>query len=132
MDVHADVLEFHRRFNVPVSTVPRLLRPDEYKYRLEFLLEELNEFRAAHERGDLAEAADGLVDLIYVAAGTALWMGLDLRAHWRAVQRANMLKVPVARAGDSKRQHPHDVVKPAGWVPPDHRQIILDTEASGT
>lgn len=71
---------------------------------------------------DLEKAADALADLVYVALGTAHMMGLPFDAIWAEVQRANMTKERAESARDerSKRQHVFDVVKPAGWTPPDH------------
>lgn len=119
----ADVRAFHEKFGVPVGAKPALLTADAWKFRENFLIEELSETRAAHARGDLAEFADGLVDLIYVAVGTALWAGLDLDAHWAEVQRANMAK----ETGGTR--HKHDIRKPPGWVGPDHLKVLLDTVA---
>ena len=120
----SDLREFHARFGVPTGEAPRLLSAFDFAYRFAFLHEELAELEAAHAAGDLAEVADALVDLIYVAAGTALWAGLDLEAHWDAVHAANLRKVPVTSPTSSKRGHGADVVKPPGWVPPDHHSIL--------
>ena len=125
--ITADVRLFHERFGVPVGTRPQLLSATDFTYRLAFLREELTELEAAHAAGDLAEVADALVDLVYVAVGTALWAGLDFDAHWREVQRANLAKVRTPAPGASRRGHGHDVVKPLGWRPPCHEPILLAT-----
>lgn len=48
---------------------------------------------------------------------------------WDDVQRANMSKVRAEKASDSKRGSTWDVVKPAGWVPPQTDAIIAKHQA---
>ena len=120
----SDIVRFHAKFQLPRPPVPRLLPDDVYNFRARFLQEELDEFRAACAGRNLADAADALVDLAYVAFGTAYLMGLDRPAHWAEVQRANLGKVRADRAESSKRGHALDVVKPPGWTPPDHAAIL--------
>ena len=43
---------------------------------------------------------------------------------WNDVQRANMSKVRAQKAADSKRGSQWDVVKPAGWVGPQTKQVL--------
>lgn len=64
------------------------------------------------------EVIDGLCDLIYVAEGCAVEMGIDLEPHQDEVQRANMAKVGGPVREDGKR------LKPEGWTPPDHAPIL--------
>jgi len=120
-----DVVEFHRKFSVPIGEFPQLLTKEDYDFRLGFMYEELEEFEKAHESGDLAGAADALIDLVYVALGCAAWMGLPWQELWNDVQRANMSKVAQAVANDANARHKFDVRKPEGWVPPKGKEIIL-------
>jgi predicted HAD superfamily Cof-like phosphohydrolase len=124
-----DVGDFHRRFDLPHlgdGSPPRLLSPDEFKFRYEFLKEELTELFEAHSCGDLPGFLDALVDLVYVACGTAHLSGLPFDAAWDEVQRANLTKVRATSANDplSKRGHALDVVKPPGWVAPDIEGVL--------
>ncbi len=119
-----DVHEFQRQFEIPMAQTPSLLGPELYRFRAGFLEEEVREFREAHDAGDLLGAADALVDLAYVLHGTALMMGLPWPRLWETVQEKNMLKVRALHAADSKRGTTYDVVKPAGWTPPDHREAL--------
>lgn len=64
-------------------------------------------------REALAEVADGLADLIYVAVGAALELGIPLGAVWAEVHAANLRKAGGPRRQDGK------VLKPNGWTPPD-------------
>lgn len=127
-DLFNDVGAFHKKFGLDTfgRVKPQLLPPDAQRFREKFLEEELTEFVIACQSQDLANAADALVDLIYVALGTAHMMGIDFNAHWAEVQRANMAKERASGAGDvrSKRKNALDVVKPEGWTPPDHGPII--------
>lgn len=85
--------------------------------------EELDETLQAMCRDDLPAIADGLADLIYVALGTAIAYGIDLRPVWSAVHAANMAKIGGPTREDGK------VLKPEGWQPPDIKGIL---ERQGT
>lgn len=116
-----DVQAFHEKFGLPRPLAPVQLDADTAKFRVNFMCEELVEFQEALRTNDLAKQADALVDLVYVAMGTVVMMGLPWQALWDEVQRANMSKVRADHADDprSARRHSLDVVKPVGWVPPD-------------
>ena len=113
-----DVGWFHKKFDLPVSQgVPREVSEDLLKFRTKFMQEELDEFATATTAAD---QFDALLDLVYVAMGTAHMMGFPWEAGWARVQQANMAKVRAsADASDSKRGSSWDVVKPAGWRAPD-------------
>lgn len=121
LDAFEDVLAFHAKFELPRPNAPQLLDSHLYEYRLKFLREELAEFETAHAAGDIAKATDALLDLIYVAYGTAIMMGLRRvwAQCWGFVQNANLMKVRVAAAAESKRGSAFDVRKPSGWSSPD-------------
>ena len=89
-------------------------------FRVKFLEEELEEFKEGRREGNHAKMFDALLDLVYVAMGTAHLQGYPWEAGWTEVQEANMAKVRAAKDGsDSKRGSQYDVVKPDGWQPPD-------------
>lgn len=144
---HELVREFHDHFSIPLADKPTLLlaeidepaagqtgrllhelertirdrrRHDDVLWgRVQMMLEELREFVGAHEVGDLAAAADSLVDLEYFLHGTAAMMGLPHDEIFAEVHRANMQKIRVRSADESKRLNKLDVRKPADWQPPD-------------
>lgn len=124
MGLYGDVRAFHERFALhhEGSGAPRLLTASELEFRFEFMREELTEFKSDHDRGDLCGAADALADLVWVVLGTAHLMHLPFDEVWAEVRRANMSKVRSAGDDDprSKRKSAMDVVKPDGWVAPDH------------
>ena len=117
------VREFHEKFGLPLGIVDQLMNDKEaQRFRIGFLQEELDEFKAAVEFGDNVKAFDALLDLAYIVYGTALFMGISSDKWQRgmeAVQRANMSKVRAQRQSDSKRGTTLDVVKPEGWVGPE-------------
>lgn len=139
-----DVYDFHQKFNLIAGTKPQQLTSRKLKERLEFLWEELHEFALAsgitpgkvdsHGKlswdiesydgqpvgKDIDDQADALIDLVYVAMGTAVMMGLPWEQLWDDVHRANMEKV----RGMTKRGHSVDVTKPEGWVGPDAMSIL--------
>lgn len=122
-----DVLDFHTKYQVPLAEKLTLLSGDELEFRVKFLQEELDEFKKAHEEGNLADAIDALIDLAYVTFGAAQFMGIKTeqwQEHWDIVQHANMQKIMVENASESKRGYKFDIKKPAGWTPPDHTPII--------
>lgn len=127
------VAEFHDAMELPVGDRPDVGAPE---LRSKLLAEECAETIAAlgfdvlfsiYEPGSmtplarfdqeanesLPEAIDGLVDTIYVAAGAAVTMGVDLDPIFEEVHRANMAKAGGAVREDGKR------LKPPGWTPPD-------------
>lgn len=124
-DMYRDVLNFHQTF-VPdtIGILPRMLPADMMEFRLKFLSEELLELAQAVGRSDREQAADALVDLVYVALGTAVMMGLPWDDLWVEVHQANMRKVRTESAQASKRGSIYDVVKPKGWEPPNIQAVI--------
>lgn len=153
-DPVADVRDFHVKFGLPLQrSVVGMLPDDQADFRERFMQEELDEYGEAREelaglifeinQGDffaedkereeytagLEKQLDALVDLVYVAIGTALFHGFDFKTAWRRVQQANMAKVRAASDGsDSKRNSSFDVVKPEGWLPPSHTDLVANND----
>lgn len=128
-----DVQDFHRKMNVvsdQVQNPSHFLSPDDMEYRLNFLQEELDETAKADANGEsLADVFDGLIDLIYVALGTADMMGLPFQEGWDRVHAANMKKELAKSVEESEnstgRGHRLDVIKPEGWVAPDLDDLCI-------
>lgn len=114
-----DIETFHARFKLPPLKKPGFLDKDYQQFRQKFLQEELDEYNIAVVNGDLVKALDALVDLVYVALGTAYLQKLPFDQAWNAVQMANMTKKRVKSTDESKRGSSYDVVKPEGWTAPD-------------
>lgn len=119
-----DVLAFHQKFELEYSGPPRDLPPELSQFRTEFMVEELVEYKEAVSEGDRAKQLDALVDLVYVALGTAHLQGFDFNEAFRRVHTANLLKVRVERSDQSRRGSVYDVVKPEGWQPPDLSDLV--------
>lgn len=115
-----DVREFSRKFGLPTPGSALMPDQDLHGFRWKFMKEELDELDLAWARGDLVSYLDALVDLVYVAVGTAIMCGMPFDQAWHAVQRANMAKERATGADDPRSTRPHvlNVVKPAGWVGP--------------
>lgn len=138
-----DVGEFHNKFGLSYIGKPRSLPDSMSQFRRKFLQEELDEYglhmdNASNEvrsgklfdNGEYVHALEGmldaLVDLTYVALGTAYLHGFDFAEAWKRVHAANMKKVRAEFPEDSKRGITLDVVKPKGWEPPSHTDLVED------
>ena len=126
----ADIAAFHEKFGLAYTGGPRELPASLAFFRAQFLVEELNEYTEGLKSGDLEQQLDALVDLVYVAIGTAYLQGFDFDEAWRRVHAANMAKIRTMRAADSKRGSTWDVVKPEGWQPPDLSDLVDTREAA--
>lgn len=133
-----DVTDFHRAMGIPIGAIPNSMTDDRAALRMGLIEEEFKElaealgyepglcfdrewdYRAGHGYGkrSLADAVDAIADLIYVALGTAVEMGVDMDPIWRAVHAANMAKVGGPKRDDGKQ------MKPPGWVPPPIAELV--------
>ncbi len=156
--VFTDVEDFHEKFGLEYEGPPRELDPDIGLFRLGFMVEELAEYAQSsgyaniarslndlHEQikndsrwlikrneggRDLEIQFDSLIDLVYVAVGTAYLHGTDFDEGWRRVHEANMAKVRVpANLVGSTRKSKFDVIKPKGWVAPDLYDLVVSDAA---
>lgn len=120
-----DIGDFHEKFELAYKDGARQLPAELQDFRSKFMQEELDEYNEAVKEGDLVKQFDALIDLVYVAIGTAYLQGLPFQLGWTAVHAANMLKVRALRESDSKRGSTYDVVKPEGWQKPDGVLALL-------
>ena len=118
-DMWACIELFHKKFGLEKASIPQLVDQECMDFRIKFMEEELQEFREAVENKDKVKAFDALLDLVYVAMGTAYLCNFPWKAGWQYVQHANMQKKRVNHASESKRGSQFDIVKPNGWVSPD-------------
>lgn len=130
MDMLQDVVEFHQKYKLDAHRREPGARVSDQliTFRLKFLLEELTELNVALGKQDLPEALDALVDLVYVALGTAYLLDLPFKEAWYQVHAANMQKRRASSAEQSKRGTQLDVVKPVGWRSPDHSFLLHDAD----
>ena len=123
-DLINDIDRFHKKFGFEKTDKPDIPDdPELVNFRTSFLLEELAEYSQAITKKDTAGALDALVDIVYIALGTAWLFNLPFERAWKEVQRANMEKI---RAKDTtgKRGTKFDVIKPKNWKPPNIDQIV--------
>jgi predicted HAD superfamily Cof-like phosphohydrolase len=124
------VKTFHIAADVPVHSVPAFPNEARCKLRRHLLMEEFDEFTRALEARNMTECADALADIIYVAIGTALELGIPLAECWDEVQASNMAKIdPVT--GKVVRREDGKILKPKGWQAPDIEGIIMDAILKG-
>lgn len=77
-----DVRAFHEKFDLPRGHTPIALSREHRDFRVEFLREEVAELDAALDAANLVGAVDALVDFVYVAYGTALFIGVPSHLTW--------------------------------------------------
>lgn len=121
-----DISDLHVQFGFHsiVEQLPRERLLDFLAFRLKFLREELVEGETALAAQNPEEIVDALIDLCVVAVGTLDLLAVDVQKAWDCVRRANMLKEPGVK---SSRPNPFgfpDLIKPAGWTPPDHSKNL--------
>ena len=117
-----EVKKFQEAFGHPTSDFPIVMEEERAKKRYLWMSEELNEFLAASKNKDIVEQADAMIDVIYLALGTLVEMGVEPDELFKIVQHANMSKL----WADGK-PHYNDmgkVVKPEGWEDP-HKKLEL-------
>ena len=75
-DDFKDVRAFHVKFKLPVDDggPPEPMSPEILAFRMRFLHEERIEYIDAFDKRNLTKAVDALIDFVYVAFGTALFM----------------------------------------------------------
>ena len=125
-DLLGDINRFHNKFGFKKNEkvgIPD--NPELVNFRTSFLMEELAEYTQAITKKDDAAALDALVDIVYIALGTAWLFNLPFEKAWKAVQTANMKKVR-AKSKSKKRGTAFDVIKPKGWRSPDIDQVIYE------
>lgn len=126
-----DVGDFHEKFGLANTTHHAAqafpVTVDMLRFRLKFIEEEFGELIEGLNEQDAPKVFDALLDLVYVAMGTAHILGFPWQEGWNAVQAANMTKVRANENGsNSTRKSKFDVVKPEGWQPPDIAGILED------
>lgn len=90
-----EVETFNKTFGKPNNYEPTIPEKKEWEFVYNFILEELEEYRAACEAGDIVEVLDALCDITYVSLGNGVMLhGLKDKI-WDAyqeVQASNMSK----------------------------------------
>ena len=90
-----EVEEFNSLMNKPNNYEPTIPEKKEWKFVYDFILEELEEYREACERGDIIEVLDAICDIAYVSLGNATMLhGLKdkIWPAYQEVQASNLSK----------------------------------------
>lgn len=126
-------MHVHYGFHERVTALSADQLKEMLRFRYRFLKEELTEMGNSIEGDDPEGVVDALVDLCVVAIGTLDLYGVDSKKAWDSVHAANMSKQPGVKASRPNPLGLPDLIKPAGWVGPDHdgNHGIL-TKALGT
>lgn len=127
INLQNDIDDFILKFNFNEIKFPELMSHIPFihpyiSHRMEMIKEEVKELHDAVAVADKEQMIDALVDIVYVAIGTARMCGFDFNKHWEEVHKCNMKKV----RGVSKRGHDFDVCKPLGWQEPNHKSIYQE------
>ena len=86
---------FNATFGKPNNNEPTIPDETEWKFVYDFVLEELEEYKEACERGDIVEVLDALCDIAYVSIGNGTMLHGLKNKIWPAyqeVQGSNMSK----------------------------------------
>ena len=110
------VMEFHRKFQVPIADTPSLIPEDRSLLRYKMAKEEVEEYQEGVEKNDLENIAKELTDLLYATYGTILEHGLQdkIEEIFAEVHRSNM----------TKEYHPYKVQKGSNFSKADLSKIL--------
>jgi predicted HAD superfamily Cof-like phosphohydrolase len=122
--VHDMVSEFHETYNAYVGDPDNVELPagEHLNMRMSLIDEEHEELHYAVDNGDVIETIDALGDLVYVAYGMALALGVNLDDVITEIHRSNMSKL----GADGKPIYREDmkVLKGPGYFPPDIAGVV--------
>ncbi len=137
-----DIHMMHNKFGVKewfeANKGDKELMKKYLNFRLNMCLEELLETAAASDFKltiglgevvftgdgkdiDPEEIVDGLIDMCVFAIGTLDVFGVDANDAWDRVYAANMAKSPGVKEGRPNPFGLPDLIKPEGWVAPNHK-----------
>ena len=90
-----EVEEFNSTMGKPNNYEPTIPEKKEWQFVYDFILEELEEYKEACEKGDIVEVLDALCDIAYVSLGNGTMLhGLKdkIWPAYQEVQASNMSK----------------------------------------
>lgn len=130
-DIFVDTFDFQVKYGLMTreemfEKAPYFIQKDNLMMKIGHLEEELAEIKKAAENNDIVEFADGIIDLIYVAAGLGDLCRLPMHQLWNDVQNSNMVGKERVTSLDNatKRGSTFDVRKTDKWVGPRGADII--------
>lgn len=112
-DAWSLVSQFHRRFGLPIADSAREMPIHRARVRASWMAEELEEFLST---SDLVNQTDAMIDLIYLAIGTLVEIGVPPSTIFSIVHESNLAKV---WPDGSVHLDPNGkVIKPKTWHSP--------------
>ena len=118
-----DIAEMHAKFGVTeaLKTFDVEKLNAFLDFRIRFLEEEMTELQGGLNGDDVVDA---LIDLCVVAIGTLDAFGVNAQLAWDRVHAANMAKNVGVKASRPNPTGLPDLIKPAGFVPPNHSDNV--------
>lgn len=138
--IRDQVLEFHKKFDVPIRSCPGIPSPDEIRLRWALLMEEVRETGNAlgfysssldevmaeiwawnpdPNDVDLVEFTDGLGDVDYVVEGARQVFGINGEPIADEIHKTNM-----AKTGEKNKSG--KITKPKNWKAPEIRRLLIE------
>lgn len=114
--IFCQVRHFHAIAGVPIADVPTQLAPERLFARVEWLREEVSELQSATS---LVDQVDAVVDVIYVALGALVEMGVELEGPFQLVHQSNLAKA--MPDGTFQKNAAGKIIKPSEWESPRER-----------
>ena len=91
------ILDFNKAFGVKTNIEPQLdifdKDPKLIQYRLDLILEEVQELKDAIKDKDFVECLDGLGDILYVVLGAFTALGVNADIIFDIIHKSNMSKL---------------------------------------
>ncbi|MDB5190394.1 MAG: hypothetical protein JWN49_720 [Parcubacteria group bacterium] len=110
------VEEFHTKFRQPILNNPSLIPEDRANNRYRLMKDEVEEYIAGAQKGDIENLAKELADILYAVYGTILEHGLQnkMGAVFEEVHRSNM----------SKDYDEYKMIKGPGYFKGDIKKVL--------
>lgn len=88
------VKSFHKKFKAPVAKNPSSISEERITLRYQLMQEEVQEYLAGAQKGNLENVAKELSDILYAVYGTILEHGLQdkMEAIFKEVHKSQMTK----------------------------------------
>lgn len=120
------IKDMHIKFGIN-NEIQQDLSPEEKKFRINCMLEEIQEYA---ESKTLSDMNDSILDLIIFAMGTLERHGLleIMEECFNRIMKANNAKT-IGTASKERQGGPAfklDLVKPAGWVAPNFDDLVKE------
>ena len=128
----SEVEEFNALMNKPNNYEPTIPARKEWEFVYNFVLEELEEYKEACEKGDIVEILDALCDITYVSLGNGAMLHGIKDKIWPAyqeVQASNLSKacITLKEAEDTVLLRSKEQDEPCHWEKVDDMYIVYRT-----